>query len=339
MLIKKAILYCLLLEFISSSRIFSENNYACLNRVSWYQGNLTNSVICSFNKRPFYFSEVCSQKSSAKKDHDNYSYKSFFVPYAYAYKKNILTHIDKLASEGYQVSFKMVSKPVKGISITVIYDTAKVSLDHNISQVLEPHDIILKFNNKKKLKQIEDGHSSLRWLAMGKHQPRIVLDGNYTKHNARLNKYAYNLIKQLKNRLIKKNTEVFLTCTTPEKTYEDIRINAANLLYQADIFVSLSVSHSYSHQSTIILLMPDSSNFKQKKINSQKLISLVNTQLLSNIQLKKWNITTILSPSCLVSYTEMPSFKIIIPYNFDLEKKHIIIDILYQAIGEYFDLV
>ncbi len=334
--IKYIFILSIILNSVTTGFVYSSINY--LQEVSLYYGNLVDGVECSFSKRPFCFCDKLLSSKAFQRciAEDSGIEEEFFVPYAITSKKRLLSCIDKYSTQGYSLSFKAVKKPVKGIAITVKYNPKKVKFEHNVTQALDPHSIFFKFYNKGAVEKVKEGHAQIRWLAMGKHQPRIVFDCSNIQSDTRYYKNEIYLSNKLKKELISKGMEVFYTNHTSRVVGDDIKVGIANMLYQADIVLSLSVDNT-SNYFTIVF--SNNLKLKEQKALTKKLAKKLEKEIVDvykdSCKCKCVNI----SYDSLLSNTEMPSCRVIIPYSLILSRKNNskkIVYLLKRAIQNYF---
>lgn len=296
----------MLLIFIYYSFIRSSSNY--ITDVFYHQGQLTDTVICHFNNRDI----ICiSEPIPISKQIKNKNQAEFFLPLTGISNQtclNKLDHVNTCKKDGYSIFFKQVSKPLKGIKIYIVADCNKIGWEYGTINIdNNKKGIAFKFHNKKILQAISERSSPVRWCALGKHKPRIVINCSSIDHNT-----GHKLCQALRTKkyevLPTNITNIFVSC--------DNCSSYANLYAHADLFICLCCLDTgiYSHDPKDFFLKNSQVSHKYRKILdtiSQCLIHK-NRQLATCINKYLGNAYSIISDSKLpvLQGVEMPAIAI-----------------------------
>lgn len=214
-----------------------------LKDIYFYQGNITDKLVLYFDKRPGYLTEPASSEG-------NYIKLNMLVPYARVSNPKVLSKmlvnnkIDK-PKDGYSFSIDKTAKGVPGLNVLIEYDPKKVKF--NYKSEIEKLDnnlyaLVLSFSSIKNLNIIQDKDSPLRWLAMGKHIPRVVLDiRSQSDSGLEINRVIKKIKKLGKN--LNKKCELFcLSVKDFKNVSEESLVSAVNLIYKPDFYIILERS-------------------------------------------------------------------------------------------------
>lgn len=262
-------------------------NLANLKSIDHHQAWMSDKIICHFDNEPTCIYEPIGESRRIK----NRGQACFFMPLCEFKNK-----INNFKKEDYSIYFEPVTKPVPGIKIHIEYDPKKVSFEQNRSNsISDIKTITFQFFSKKALNKFNNKTSVLRWCAMGKHQPRIVID---SEHN------TGPLAKKISDLLKSYNCEVFLInkYNLNLDISNCVKSGYANLIINADLFIGLYSNnlendehisiYDYSANKPVINYF-DSSKSEKKLVS--KFISLLdarNKQLFNHAKnyLKLYNI-------------------------------------------------
>jgi hypothetical protein len=203
---------------------------------------------------------------------------------------------DHLSSDGYAFIIQPVQKPVKGLYITVYTDKERTKYTHRIAQALQPTDMICSFHHKKNIEKIQTHSCPVRWLARGKHLPRITIaldrDGDASVENiCRRSLCEYMIVKKQHNET---DDHFSYTCS-----------HISNMLYNADLTI-LHESHTDAHKTGQISYLDDSHSvhFQKSKTYATHVCDVMNKKHVGSLECKG------VSYDKLLSFTDIPSIKV-----------------------------
>lgn len=263
-----------------------------LKKLYHYQGTISDKIVLYFDKRPSYLSEPISSKDNLKKI-------NILLPYASRSNKVKINKINKInkIKDGYSLNIQKTFKPVKSLNLEIEYNPKKIKFDYkseieNLDNNL--YALVLTFSDKDNLNLIKNKSCALRWLAMGKHQPRVVFDIK--------NQKCLRIIEALKDKLKNKNCETFTVLSGHLKNIsKESIINTINLDYKPDIYIAFN-----SSKKNYILYSKE--NFiKSKFLKSKRLSYNLKYLLEKENKLKFKVIESNLAQDYILAATEMPS--------------------------------
>ena len=219
-----------------------------MTRVFYHQSHMSDKLVCYFTQDP-----VCNRlPSKSKEGSESKAVMQFFMPMTVetAEAKTMIKKIQAQKKPYYSVTFDEVTKPIKGVALTIQYNPQKIVCNYEAFDAINTHKgVIFSFHNKDLLQTLKLKTDSLLQCAYASSskKPCIILDyghgGSDTGKvscfgNVKEKDITLAVGQKVGKILQQRGYEVLATRTKDDFVPLDERTNFANKK-NADVFISI----------------------------------------------------------------------------------------------------
>lgn len=157
-----------------------------LTKVYQHQGNVSDNLVCYFTQEPICnkLPQKVTNESGKNNQENNQETLHYFLPMTAlqgSEVKNMLNKVHATQNTTYMVMFEEVTKPIKGIKVTITYDPRMIMVDYKeFDAITGNKGLVFSFHNKEFLSKIKLSTDPLLQYALNirdhKDRPKVMLD-------------------------------------------------------------------------------------------------------------------------------------------------------------------
>lgn len=247
-----------------------------LTKLFLHQGTISDKVVCYFTKDPIF--NKLPQKTNGTEKKKTLETMNLFLPMTMLESqdaKGMLKKIQGTHKNNYSIEFNEVTKPIKGIKITITYNPEKIIYEYQLFDAITGNKgLVFTFHNKDVLSTLQQTTGQVLKYAHNSQnvKPKIMLDighggsdeGKVGCFNVKEKVINFQVGTKVATFLKKNGCEVFLTRQGDYFVALDDRTTISNKK-KVDLFLSIHANSGSKNASGIETYWLDSALLKKQQ--------------------------------------------------------------------------